>query len=139
MTTLRGVFQGDKMTLHKGEEALKNKGELCPHLLLLVRREDIDDPVDRLHAGVRVQCGKGEMACFSGQKGRLNRLQIPHLTDEDDIRILAKEVPWGPVTNTRPLGFLINSLTMGGIPSSEKLRMSKEMARKAPATAPLCI
>ena len=52
-------------------------------------------------------------------------------------RVVDFPVPVGPVTSTNPLGFLINSLTIGGMPNSARLRISKEMARKALSTVGL--
>jgi hypothetical protein len=43
-------------------DALEHERQLRPDLRLLVRREDVDDAVDRLRGGVRVQRPEREVA-----------------------------------------------------------------------------
>ncbi len=56
-----------------------------------------------------------------------------------DASVVDLPEPVGPVTSTSPRGFLARSLTMGGSPSSAKVRILNGMVRKAPATAPRCM
>ena len=71
-----------------GDDALQRGRELRADLLLLVRREDVDDPVDGLRGRLRVQRGEHEVAGLGrGQRGR-HRLQVAQLADQDDVRVL---------------------------------------------------
>ena len=57
---------------------------------LLVRREDVDDAVDRLRRVLGVQRGEDEVAGLRrGQRGR-DRLEVAHLADEDHVGVLAQ-------------------------------------------------
>ena len=56
-----------------------------------------------------------------------------------DASVVDLPEPVGPVTSTRPRGFFASSVTIGGSPSSWKVRILKGMVRKAPATAPRCM
>ena len=67
-------------------------GELGAHLLLLVRREDVDDAVDGLGGVLRVQGGEDEVTGLGGGQGDRDRLEVAHLTDEDDVGVLAQHV-----------------------------------------------
>ena len=64
--------------------------ELDPHLLLLVRREDVDDSVDRLRRVLRVQGREDEVAGLGRRQRRRDRLEVAHLTDEDHVGVLAE-------------------------------------------------
>src|SRR2546425_633450 len=59
-----------------GDHALEHERELGPDLRLLVRREDVDDPVDALHRRVGVQGGEGEVAGLSDGERCRDRLEI---------------------------------------------------------------
>src|SRR5690606_35316670 len=75
-----------------GDDDFQDERELGPDLRLLVRREDVDDAVDRLGRGVRVQRGQREVPGLGdGERGR-DRLEVAHLADQDDVRILAQRV-----------------------------------------------
>jgi hypothetical protein len=54
--------------------------------------EDIDDPVDRLHRRVGVQGRQAEVTRLGHGQRRLDRLEVSHLTDQDDVRILSENV-----------------------------------------------
>ena len=73
-----------------GHDALKRDRELNSHLLLLVRREDVDDPVDRLRGVLRVQGREDEVARLGRGQGGRDRLEVTHLTDEDHVGVLAQ-------------------------------------------------
>ncbi len=78
-----------------GQDPFQNKGELGPDLLLLVGWKDIDDAVDRFDAGIRMQGGKGQMTGFGGGQGGLNRLEVPHLADQDNVGVLPEDMSKG--------------------------------------------
>ena len=65
-------------------------GDLNADLLLLLRREDVDDAVDRRRRALRVQGAEDEVAGLgSGQRGG-DRLEVAHLADEDHVGVLAE-------------------------------------------------
>ena len=62
--------------------------ELHAHLILLRRREDVDDAVDRARRALGVQRGEDEVAGLGrGQRGR-DRLEVAHLAEEDHVRVM---------------------------------------------------
>src|SRR5918996_6089645 len=71
---------------------LQGRGQLHSDLLLLVRREHVDDTVDRLRRVLRVQRGEDQVAGFGRGQRRGDGFQVPHLTDEDDVGVLAQDV-----------------------------------------------
>ncbi len=72
------------------DDALQRAGDLHPHLLLLLGREDVDDAVDRARGALRVQRAEHEVAGLGrGERGR-DRLEVAHLADEDHVGVLAK-------------------------------------------------
>ena len=65
-------------------------GQRHAHLALLVRREEVDDAVDRVGRADRVQRREHEVAGLRrGQRG-LHRLDVAHLADEDHVGVLAQ-------------------------------------------------
>ena len=72
------------------DDALEHEAQLRADLRLLVRREDIDDAVDGLRGGVGVQGREREVARLGDAQGRLDGLEVAHLADQDDVRILAQ-------------------------------------------------
>ena len=74
------------------DDTLKGGGQLHPHLLLLVRREHVDDAVDRLRGVLRVQRREDQVAGLGrGDRGG-DRLEVSHLADQDDVGVLAQDV-----------------------------------------------
>ena len=57
---------------------------------LLVRREDVDDAVDRLRRRVGVQRAERQVAGLGDPQRRLDRLEVAHLADEHDVGVLAQ-------------------------------------------------
>jgi hypothetical protein len=47
-----------------GDDRLDRRGELHPNLLLLMRWEDVDDPVDGLRRVLRVERGEHQVSGF---------------------------------------------------------------------------
>jgi hypothetical protein len=68
----------------------EHERQLRPDLALLVRRENVDDAVDRLRRGVGVQRAEREVARLRDAQRRFDRLEVAHLADEDDVRVLAQ-------------------------------------------------
>ena len=65
-------------------------GELAADLVLLVRREDRDDPVDGLGRVQRVERGEHQVAGLRRVQRRLDGLDVAHLADQDDVGVLAQ-------------------------------------------------
>ena len=63
-------------------------GQRQPDLLLLVRREEVDDAVDGLLRVGGVQRRHDEVAGLGGGERGLDRLVVTHLADEDDVGVL---------------------------------------------------
>ena len=59
-------------------------------MTLLTRWKKVDDTMDRLDCGVRVERGECEMAGFCNVQCRLYRFEVTHLTDQHDVGVLAK-------------------------------------------------
>lgn len=79
------------------EDALRNDGlegdaKLGTDLLLLGWREDINDAVNRLGRVYGMQRTEYQVARFRSRDGKLDRLQVPHLADQNHIRILSHDV-----------------------------------------------
>ena len=72
------------------DDALQRAGEHDPDLLLLLGREDVDDPVDRARRALRVQRAEHEVAGLGGGERGADRLEVAHLADEDHVRVLAE-------------------------------------------------
>ena len=64
-----------------------------PHLPLLLGREDVNDAIDGLGGRLGVQRGEDEMAGLGGRKSGGDRLQVPHLADEDHVGVLSQGGP----------------------------------------------
>ncbi len=75
------------------DDPFEHQRQLHPHLRLLVRREDVDDAVDGRRRRVGVQRRKRQVARFRNPQRRLDRLQIAHFADQDDVRILTQRRP----------------------------------------------
>ena len=90
--TALAVGGGDQLL---GDHALQRGRQLHAHLLLLVRREHVDDAVDRLGRVLRVQGREHEVAGLGrGDRGR-DRLEVTHLADQDHVGVLAQHVLQG--------------------------------------------
>ena len=70
-------------------DSLEHERQLRAHLRLLVAREDVDDTIDRLGRRVGVQRGEDEVAGLGDGERRLDRLQVAHFADEDDVRVFS--------------------------------------------------
>ena len=82
---------------HQGlaEHRLQDQRKLNLHLLLLVRREGVDDAVDGLGRAGGMQRGQHQVARLGGSQGQGYRLQVSHLAHEDDVGVLAQHVLQG--------------------------------------------
>ena len=56
-------------------------------LVLLVGRKYVDHAVDRLRSARSVQRAEDQVTSGRGGERQFDRLQIPHFTHEDDIRV----------------------------------------------------
>ena len=73
-----------------GDDGLQRAREHRAGLLLLVRREEVDDAVDRLGGVDGVERREHEVAGLGrGQRGA-DRLLVAHLADQDHVRVLAQ-------------------------------------------------
>ena len=72
------------------DDPLQGDRELSAHLPLLLRREDVDDPVHGLGGRLGVQGGEDEVAGLGRGQRRGDRLQIAHLADQDHVGVLAQ-------------------------------------------------
>ena len=54
-----------------------------------------DDAVNRLGRAGGVQGAEDQVARFGGGDGRLHRLQVAHLADQDHVRVLAQRAAQG--------------------------------------------
>src|SRR5262249_12890558 len=70
--------------------ALQGLRECVSDLVLLCCRKDVNDAVDCLCGAWRVQCAENEVACCGCRQCKLDSFEIPHFTDEDDIRVFAE-------------------------------------------------
>ena len=86
---------------HDGHEAL---GQLHADLGLGRGRIGIQDPVDGLFRVVGVERAEDQVAGLGRAQGRGDRLDVAHLADQDDVRVLAQGAAesLGEVTRIRP-------------------------------------
>ena len=73
-----------------GDDRPEGLREHRPDQILLRRREYAEDAVDGLRGGAGVQRPEHEVAGLGGGQGEPDRLQVAHLADEDDVRVLAQ-------------------------------------------------
>ncbi len=71
-----------------GHDALEDAREDRADLRVLDRREELDQPADRLGCVDRVHRRQHEVARLGRLKGRLRRLAVAKLADQDDVRVL---------------------------------------------------
>ena len=69
--------------------------QLDPDLVLSIRRKNIEDSVDSPLGIICMQCTQNEVTGFGGCQRRLNRLEISHLADHDDVWILSESCKKG--------------------------------------------
>ncbi len=86
-TRPRPSARGSRRIDTTGVEHLR---ELDAHLLLVVRREDRDHAVDGLGGVEGVQRRQHQVAGLGGQDRRFDGLEVAHLTDQDDVGVLAQ-------------------------------------------------
>jgi len=72
-----------------GDDGTEGFGEHGADLLLFVRGEGVDDPIDGLGGRVGVQRSKNEQAGLGRRQRHPDRLEISHLADEETVRIFA--------------------------------------------------
>ena len=64
-------------------------------ICLLGRRVDVDDPVDGLLRRAGVQGREHQVTGLGGGQRHRDGLQVAHLADQDDVRVLPQHVPQG--------------------------------------------
>ena len=74
-----------------GDDGLERHRQHDPDLGLVLAGEDVDDAADRLDGRVRVQGGEGQVTRLRDAESRLDRLEVAHLADQDDVRVLAQD------------------------------------------------
>ena len=79
---------------HEGlrDDRLDRDAELRSDLRLLLGGKDVDDSVDRLRGVDRMQCREDEVAGLGSGDRKLDRFQVAHFTDEDDVGVLPHDV-----------------------------------------------
>ena len=60
---------------------------------MVVRREEVDDPVDGLDGVDRVERAEHEVARLGRAQRRADRLLVAHLADQDHVGVLAQHAP----------------------------------------------
>src|SRR5215207_147831 len=73
-----------------GDDALEGDRQLRADLVLLRRRERVDDAVDGLRGVLGVQRREDQVAGLGRGERGLHRLQVAHLADEDHVGVLAE-------------------------------------------------
>ena len=91
------LYRRDEPALHRRDEpqrnyALERGGQHQADLLLLVRREEVDDAADRLGRVDGVQRRQHEVADLSRSQRCRDSLVVAHLTDQDDVWVLSHHV-----------------------------------------------
>ena len=86
----RGPAAADLLAQRLRDDALQRLGQHHPDLRLPVRRELIDDAIDRRRRGRRVQRAEHQVAGLGRLDRDRHRLEVAHLADQDDVRILAQ-------------------------------------------------
>src|SRR5688572_1165229 len=70
------------------DDALQRFGQHDADLLLILAGKHVDDAVDRARRAVRVQGREHEVPRLGRGDRELDRLEVPHFADEDDVGIL---------------------------------------------------
>ena len=66
-----------------------DRGSHPPRLVLVIHRPDVDHAVDRLGGVLGVQRREDEVTGLGDGERGLDRLEVTHFADEDDVRVLA--------------------------------------------------
>ena len=64
--------------------------ERGPDLVLLIGRENIDNAINRFRRARGMQRSEDEVTSCGGGQRQLNRLQITHFADQEDIRVFSQ-------------------------------------------------
>ena len=92
--------QGPPRPSGAGDELLadhpfEHKGQLRPHLALLVGREHVDDAVDGLGRRTGVQGAEYQFPGVGGGQGQADGLEVAHLADQHHVRVRTHRRPQG--------------------------------------------
>ena len=91
------------------EDRLEREREHRPHLILLIRREDVDDAVHRLDRVGRVERAEGEVAGLGERERGLDGLVVPEFPHQNDVGILTQHALEGVLEAAR----VIANLSLG--------------------------
>src|SRR5215217_9343383 len=83
------VVGGDE---HLGDDALQGVCELRSDLVLLVRREDVNDPVDGLRGVLGMQRPEDEVPGLRRRHGERDGLEVAHLAYKHHVGVLSQDV-----------------------------------------------
>ena len=79
------------------DHRLQRLREHGAHHRLLLRREDVDDAVDGLGGGLRVQRAEDHVTGLGGLEREADGLEVAQLADEDDVRVFPQRRAQGLV------------------------------------------
>ena len=71
------------------DNPLQGFGQGGANLCLLIGREHVDNTVNGFGGALRVQGSENKVTGGCGFQGQSDGFQIPHFTDQDDVRIFA--------------------------------------------------
>ena len=77
------------------DDAFERFGQRGADLVLLVGRENVDDAVDRFGRARSVQRSENKVTGGGRGQRQLDRFEIAHFTDEQDVRIFAQSAAQG--------------------------------------------
>ena len=90
------------------QHADEGRRQLRADLVLLLLGEHVDDAVDRAGGAAGVQRAEDDVAGFGRLDGRVDRLQVAHFADEDDVGVHAQ----GPADALREVGHVDADLAL---------------------------
>ena len=67
------------------DDAFERFGQGGANLVLLIGRENVDDTIDRFGGARSVQCSENKVTGGGRGQGELDRFEIAHFTDEQDV------------------------------------------------------
>ena len=86
---------GRRLDQALGDDRLQRAAEHRPGLLVLMGREEVDDPVHGLGCVEGVDGGEDEVAGLGRRQGGLHGFLVAHLADEDHVRVLSQDTTEG--------------------------------------------
>src|SRR5213075_2539635 len=77
------------------DNALERFGQGRANLVLLVRRENVDDSVNGFRGTGSVQCSENKVTSRRRCQSQLNRLEVAQLTHEQNVRVFTQRATEG--------------------------------------------